>query len=296
MSFADRIPDYRQRVESALERRLPTPSAYPERLHDALRYSVLGGGKRIRPLLVYATGELLNTPVERLDPIAVSIELIHAFSLVHDDLPAMDDDDLRRGRPTTHKVYDEATAILVGDALQSLAFYVLADDPNLATHDAASGKLVGMLAEACGSTGMTGGQAIDLAAEGRRLSETDLEDMYARKTGCLIQAAIMMPVCCSNEVTEQRREQLDAYSRRIGVAFQVRDDLLDVEGETEVIGKLNGSDYSKDKATYPLLFGADRARHRTEELYAQAMQNLAAIGPEAEPLRWLSDFIIQRNH
>jgi geranylgeranyl pyrophosphate synthase len=293
--FASRIPTYRDRVERAMERWLPPGDVHPTRLHAAIRYSVLEGGKRIRPLLAYATGELLGLQPEQVDPIAVAIELVHAYSLVHDDLPAMDDDDLRRGRPTTHVAFDEATAILVGDALQAHAYLVLTTDPAFAGAPEVSCRLVIDLAEASGSEGMAGGQAMDMAAEGRAVSAAELEDLYARKTGCLIRAAVVMPCRARANFPAEDFAAIDRFARAIGVAFQVADDLLDVEGATEVIGKTQGSDIKNNKSTYPSLFGLDAARERADRLYRESMAELDRFGEAAQPLRWLCDYIIRRD-
>lgn len=293
--FSERIPVYRERVERCLERWLPPSETHPPRLHAAIRYSVLGGGKRIRPLLSYATAELLGIAPECVDPIGVAVELVHAYSLVHDDLPAMDDDDLRRGRPTTHVAFDEATAILVGDALQAHAYWVLATDPAYTATPAVRCALVVDLTEASGSEGMAGGQAMDMAAEGRAVSAAELEDLYARKTGCLIRAAVIMPCRCRPDLPAEEFSAVDRFARSIGLAFQVADDLLDVEGATDVIGKTQGSDIKNNKSTYPALFGLEATRSRADTLYREAMRELDRFGKSAEPLRWLCDYIIRRD-
>lgn len=296
MNLETKIENYLQRVERALEHWLPDPAIPPLRLHEAMRYSVLGGGKRIRPLLVYAAGEALDTDPAMLDPAAVAIELMHAFSLVHDDLPAMDDDDLRRGRATTHKAYDEATAILAADALQPLAFQVLSTDPALIDHPAAQVSLIRLLAEACGSVGMTGGQAIDLASEGRRLNAAELEHMYRLKTGRLLRASILAPACCPPPLDIARQHALELFADRIGLAFQIRDDILDIEGATEVIGKQQGADIARDKATYPALFGMPAAHARVAELLESALGELKVFGPQAAFLVDLAHLIAERDH
>ena len=293
-TFEDRIEYYGERVTKKLDVALPAASERPERLHEAMRYAVFAGGKRVRPLLVYATGEVLGVDPVLLDAPAVSIELIHTFSLVHDDLPAMDDDDLRRGKPTVHRAYDEATAILAADALQPLAFSVLADIPTLAAGTRAA--LVRLLADACGSIGMTGGQSIDLAAEGKVLSAAELEHMYALKTGALIHAAVMSACLLKEDVPEEEARALDAFSRAVGVAFQIRDDLLDVEGETQVIGKPAGSDEGLSKATYPALIGLEESRRRCTELLASCVGELDVFGERADPLRWLAHYIVERGN
>ncbi len=291
-NFEDRVAAYTARVNQGLDEALPLAASSPERLHDAMRYSVLNGGKRVRPLLVYATGECLNVETRLLDVPAVAIELIHAFSLVHDDLPAMDDDDLRRGKPTVHKQYDEATAILAADALQPLAFSVLARVEG-APADAAI-KLVRVVADACGSIGMTGGQSIDLAAEGTVLSSADLEHMYALKTGALIHACIVSACLLKGDLSAEDAAALDQFGRDIGIAFQIKDDILDVEGDTEVIGKPAGSDEAMNKATYPALFGVDVSRARCDELLDDALENLERFGDSAGPLAWLARYIVER--
>ncbi len=293
-TFEDRIDHYCERVAKKLDVALPASTERPERLHDAMRYAVFAGGKRIRPLLVYATGECLQADPALLDAPAASIELIHTFSLVHDDLPAMDDDDLRRGKPTVHRAYDEATAILAADALQPLAFSVLADIPTVSGDKRAA--LVRLLADACGSIGMTGGQSIDLAAEGEELSAEELEYMYALKTGALIHAAVMSACLLGDDVPEAEAAALDGFSRAVGVAFQIRDDLLDVEGLTEVIGKPAGSDVALAKATYPALMGVDASRARCTELLDACIAELDVFGKRAEPLRWLAGYIVEREN
>lgn len=261
-------------------------------MHEAMRYAVLNGGKRVRPLLVYAAGECLDVPVAFLDAPAVAIELIHAFSLVHDDLPAMDNDDLRRGKPTVHIKYDEATAILAADALQPLAFSVLSRVEQVPA--TANNALVRLIADACGSIGMTGGQAIDLASEGSSLSEEELEHMYALKTGALIHASVLSPSVLREDLSADDRKAIDAFGRAIGVAFQIKDDILDVEGETHVIGKQAGADERLRKATYPSLFGLEQSRKRCSELLDNALQHLEPFGEDALPLKWLARFIVQR--
>ena len=290
--FKDRIAEYTARVDKELDRALPDFRASPIRLHEAMRYSVLNGGKRVRPLLVYAAGECLDVRPDLLDAPAVAIELIHAFSLVHDDLPAMDDDDLRRGKPTVHKQFDEATAILAADALQPLAFSILARLQG-ASPDARL-RLVQLITDACGSTGMTGGQSIDLAAEGQALSVDELEHMYALKTGALIHAAIVSACVLSKELLPPDFDALDGFGRDIGIAFQIKDDILDVEGETAVIGKPAGSDESRNKATYPALFGVDASRKRCDELLTIALDRLSRFGSASQPLEWLARFIVER--
>jgi farnesyl diphosphate synthase len=293
-SFLGRIPDYTERVAACLERALPTVSQSPGRLHEAMRYAVLSGGKRIRPLLVYATGECLSVSSEKLDAPAVAIELIHAFSLVHDDLPAMDDDDLRRGQPTLHREFDEATAILAADALQPLAFQVIANSKALTDNEVRN--VVAIISDACGSIGMTGGQSIDLASEGKDLSIEEITEMHSLKTGALIRACIMSAASLANDLATGDVAALERVSRDIGLAFQIRDDILDVQGETAVIGKRTGADQKLSKATWPALFGLDSARIRCDELLQSAMQQLEPFGATADPLRRLASLIVERIH
>lgn len=293
MPFADRLTGYVDRVGDCLERALPPAGETPERLHAAMRYAVLNGGKRIRPLLAYASAETLATDPARVDGAATAIELIHAFSLVHDDLPAMDDDDLRRGKPTVHREFDEATAILAADALQPLAFAAIADNPHTTPQQAVA--LVSLVAAACGSLGMTGGQSIDLSSEGKRLDAGELEHMYRLKTGALIRAAVMSAASVADELDQERRLALEQYADCTGLAFQVRDDLLDVEGETGVIGKPAGSDERSDKATWPAMFGVDAAKARCDELLERGLAALTVFGDRAEPLRWLARYIVERS-
>ena len=290
--FRDRVATYQQRIDACLDDALPADDVAPQRLHEAMRYAVFNGGKRVRPLLVYAAGECLGVNPDLLDAPAVAIELIHAFSLVHDDLPAMDDDDLRRGKPTVHIQYDEATAILAADALVPLAFAVIAklDGASTTTRTA----LVSLIANACGSIGMTGGQSIDLAAEGATLSVAELEHMYALKTGALIHAAIAAACLLQERIDPVRAAALHAFGREIGLAFQIRDDILDIEGETHVIGKPAGSDVGLAKATWPALFGLDASRERCDALLDQALGRLQAFGNDAAPLEWLARFIVER--
>jgi len=290
--FEKRIAYYTERVAKKLDEVLPPASQAPERLHDAMRYAVFNGGKRVRPLLVYAAGECLGLPEQLLDAPAAAIELIHAFSLVHDDLPAMDDDDLRRGKPTLHRQYDEATAILAADALQPLAFDVLADASGIAP--ATRVKLVKLLADACGSIGMTGGQSLDLAAEGQSLDAAQIEHMYSLKTGALIHASVVSASELKADLSPERISALDAFGRTIGIAFQIKDDILDVEGDTDIIGKPSGSDQRLDKATYPGLVGIRNARQRCDELLSGALEHLDDFGTDAEPLSWLARFIVER--
>ena len=290
--FSARLAELTERVERRLDEALPGAEIVPKRLHEAMRYAVLNGGKRIRPLLVYAAGECLGVDARKMDAPAVAIELIHAFSLVHDDLPAMDDDDLRRGQPTVHRKFDEATAILAADALQPLAFQVIAGAAELAAEEKV--ELATLVAGACGSLGMTGGQAIDLASHGRRMTEAELTRMHGLKTGALIRASIVSACVLTDETDEARHKAMDRFSQDVGLAFQIRDDILDVEGETEVIGKPAGSDQGLDKATWPAVFGLEESRTRCKELLASAMDHLAIFGDRADLLRDIAIYIVER--
>ena len=290
------LTECRQRVEAALESHLPDASIPPQRLHEAMRYSALGHGKRVRPVLVYGAGQAVGADPACLDIPACAVELIHAYSLVHDDLPAMDDDDLRRGRPTCHKAYDEATAILVGDALQTLAFRVLSHDPELDVPAGIRLQMVDELAQASGSRGMAGGQALDIDAVGRQLDQAQLENMHIHKTGALIRASVRMGALCAKDVDPDAFKHLDRYAKCVGLAFQVRDDILDIEGETSVLGKTRGKDAAADKPTYPALLGLEGAREMADRLLEEAIENLRYFDQDAAPLRDLAHYIVGRNH
>jgi geranylgeranyl pyrophosphate synthase len=283
-----------------LDRALPHATATPRRLHQAMRYAVLGGGKRIRMLLAWAACAAVGAPPARADHAAAAVELIHAYSLVHDDLPAMDDDALRRGRPTCHIAFDEATAILAGDALQALAFEVLATDPGLAGDPARAADLMLRLGRACGSAGMAGGQAVDLEAVGRALDLDALAAMHRLKTGALIRAAVALGARAGGEDDDDVLDALDRYADHLGLAFQIRDDVLDVEGETATIGKQQGADAARDKPTYVSLLGLDGARAALEAERAAAHraldESVAASAGRVDPadLRDLADFAADR--
>ena len=274
----------RERVEAVLAAAMPPADSEPARLHAAMRYAALGEGKRIRPLLVYAAGHAVGVAPEALDAPAAAVELIHAYSLVHDDLPAMDDDDLRRGRPTTHRAFDEATAILAGDALQVLAFDLLANAPMPGVGDTARVAMIRLLARASGTAGMAGGQAMDLAATGRRLEMQQVERMHELKTGALIRASVLLAGAARLDLAPARHAALDRYGRAIGLCFQIVDDLLDVLGDPAVTGKLTGADALRGKPTYPAIAGIAGARARAAELAGEGIAALAAFGPEAERL------------
>ena len=291
---AEQINHYQNRASRALDRRLPAPDLHPSDLHQAMRYAVLGGGKRIRPVLVYATGAAVGAALDALDAPACAVECIHAYSLIHDDLPAMDNDDLRHGRPTCHKAFGEALAILAGDALQALAFQVLSQDSAMVADPAIRMKMLGLLAQAAGSRGMVGGQAIDLAAVGRELSLAELENMHIHKTGALIRASVLLGALSQPVIEPAVLDRLDRYAKCIGLAFQIRDDILDVVGDTATLGKPQGSDRVLDKPTYPALLGLEGAREHARALYEQALTSLEPLGPETDPLRWIAAYIVER--
>lgn len=284
---------HQQRFEEVLRQLLPQPEVTPQRLHAAMRYSVLEGGKRVRPLLAFAAGELAGAEVARVNFAAAAVELIHAYSLVHDDMPCMDDDVLRRGKPTCHVEYDEATALLVGDSLQSLAFQLLAEH-TLCDDPARQLRMVKLLAVASGSRGMAGGQAIDLASVGKQLSLPELEFMHIHKTGALIRAAVMLGAYCGPALDEAQLAQLDRYSKCIGLVFQVVDDVLDSEADTATLGKTAGKDAVNDKPTYVTLLGVQAAKQMAQELHRDALDALQGFGERALCLRELADFIVTR--
>src|SRR5712671_5065784 len=281
------------RMESALSRLLPPAHVAPARLHEAMRYAALGGGKRVRPLLSFAAGEVSSAAPERLEVAAAAVELIHAYSLVHDDLPCMDDDVLRRGKPSVHVEYNEATALLVGDALQTLAFQLLAEH-RLADEPRAQLEMVKLLAVAAGSRGMAGGQQIDLEATGNTLALAELEFMHIHKTGALIRAAVLIGAACGKPLAEAERAHLDRYAKAVGLAFQVVDDLLDYEGSTATLGKTAGKDSKQGKPTYVSAIGAPPARELAQELRSDAHAALAGLGSRGARLAALADFVVLR--
>jgi farnesyl diphosphate synthase len=292
-AFADWMGGIQARMESALSRLLPPAQIAPARLHQAMRYATLEGGKRVRPLLTFAAGELVRARPERLDVAAAAVELIHAYSLVHDDLPCMDDDVLRRGKPTVHVEYDEATALLAGDALQSLAFQLLAEHA-LADDARAQLEMVKLLAVAAGSRGMAGGQQIDLEAVGQPLTVPELEAMHIHKTGALIRAAVLLGAACGGALDAALRARLDLYAKTVGLAFQVVDDVLDHEASTATLGKTAGKDSRQGKPTYVSAMGIVRARELAQELGHDARQAVEPLGAGARRLRELADFIVLR--
>ena len=295
MSLKNLITIYQQRVNTALDTWLPAATIQPTRLHEAMRYVVLNGGKRIRPLLVYLTGQTLNVNPTSLDGLACAVELIHAYSLVHDDLPAMDNDDLRRGKPTCHKAFDEATAILVGDALQTLAFYILSHDSHLPIIPQRL-AMINTLALASGSRGMVGGQAIDMEAVNQSLTLAELENMHIHKTGALIRASVKLGALAYPALDDNWLAKLDHYAKCIGLAFQIQDDILDVEANTEILGKAQGADIAHNKVTYPALLGLRGAKQMAAELIEQALSSLSDFNDKAEPLRWIANYIITRTY
>ncbi len=286
---------YQERINQKLTNRLQLLSDSAPRLKQAMQYGLLNGGKRIRPFIVYATGEMLGAELSNLDVCATALESVHAFSLIHDDLPAMDDDDLRRGQPTCHIAFDEATAILAGDALQTIAFEILASDELLGCSAEEKLALLQVLTQATGYEGMCGGQAMDMDATDRAISLEQLEGLQHRKTGALIQAALKMAYIVSPVNSPEVLNSLSTYGRAIGLAFQVQDDILDVTSDTEILGKPQGSDVASNKSTYPNLLGLDGAKAFAQELYQQALQALATLPYNTEVLASFAGYIIRRN-
>jgi farnesyl diphosphate synthase len=286
--------DMQARMESVLQVHMPLASVSPMRLHEAMRYSTLGGGKRVRALLAYAAGEFCGAELEKIDIPAAAVEIIHAFSLVHDDLPCMDDDDLRRGKPTTHKQYGDAMALLVGDALQSLAFQLISQD-KLLKNATQKLQMLHILALASGSRGMAGGQAIDIESIGIPLTREELEQMHIHKTGALIRAAALLGVYSSDEAQDDKIKAIDHFAKAIGLAFQVVDDILDSEADTQTLGKTAGKDKLNNKSTYVTILGLSAAKHLASELHANAMAALSFYGREADCLRHLANFITHRS-
>lgn len=282
-----------ERTESALSILLPEASIAPVRLHGAMRYAVLGGGKRVRALLAHAAGELTQAPIECIDRIACAVELIHAYSLVHDDMPCMDDDVLRRGKPTVHVEYDEATALLTGDALQTLAFQILSEQA-IAPTAAGQLEMISLLARASGSRGMAGGQAIDLESVGKTISRIELEFMHIHKTGALIRASVLLGARCGPACDPELLAALDRYGKLVGLLFQVVDDILDAQSDTATLGKTAGKDADRNKPTYVSLLGLNEARALADSLHAEALAVLHPLGPRASRLDDLACFIVRR--
>ncbi len=290
------IKECQIRVDSALDHWLPPTSRLPSRLHEAMRYSVFNGGKRMRPVLTYSSGRALGVDLDSLDGPACAVELIHAYSLVHDDLPAMDDDDLRRGKPTCHVAYDQATAILVGDGLQTLAFQLLACDPSISVPAESRVRMIEILTKASGSHGMVGGQAIDLDSIGEKLDLASLENMHIHKTGALIRSSVGLATCVSTGLDTDHIKRLDHYAKCVGLSFQIQDDILDEESDTQTLGKTQGKDKDNNKPTYPGLLGMTQAKEKALDLHQEAMDSLSVFDSNADMLRALSLYIIQRKN
>ncbi|MDC1145154.1 polyprenyl synthetase family protein [Porticoccaceae bacterium] len=290
--LADRLAGYSQQVDAQLERILPPASGPAERLFAAMRYSVFNGGKRLRPALCFAAADAIGDSNTNTAKVAAAVEMIHAYSLIHDDLPAMDNDDLRRGKPTCHIQFDEATAILAGDALQSLAFQQLTELTDMASDSLV--ELMSILATYSGCSGMAAGQAIDLAATGQTLDIDQLDTMHRHKTGALIEASVMMGAITAGGASQAQLSALRDFAHAIGLAFQVQDDILDVESSTEQLGKQQGSDAANNKSTYTSLLGLERARNQAASLYQQSIDSLEVFADRAEPLRQLASFIVNR--
>jgi len=295
-TFESLVEQFQQRVDAALDDWLPPDTVNPIRLHQAMRYAVLAPGKRVRPVLVYATALALGIDLEKVDGAACAVEIIHAYSLIHDDLPAMDDDDLRRGRPTCHRQFDEATAILAGDALQALAFYIISHDPKMIDNAGARLKMIENLAMFSGSRGMAGGQAIDLESVGKSLNIAELETMHIHKTGALIRTCIQLAALSCNRLSESDFSALDSYAKCIGLSFQVQDDILDVTGDTETLGKTQGADSKHNKPTFPSIIGLQESQEKAQELHEQALRALSIFAEETEILRYISAWFVQRTH
>ncbi len=287
---------YQTRVDKALLERLPTSDSTSTQLPVAMKYAVTNGGKRVRPVLAYSTGKALGVELNRLDTPACALEMMHAYSLVHDDLPAMDDDDLRRGKPTCHKAFDEAIAILAGDALQALAFTVLALNPDPELSDSAKLLMIQELGNASGAEGMAAGQAIDLEAVGEQLNLAQLENMHRHKTGALIKASVLLPAVMAVQSDDEVLGRLDEYAGAVGLSFQIVDDILDVVSDTETLGKTQGADIALNKPTYPALLGLDGARAHARNMHERALAALNGLGTNFDELRMLSAYIVDRTH
>ena len=295
ISFQSRLDIYQKRVNAALDKYLPTEDPPEHKLAEAIRYSVIGGGKRIRPAMVYAAGEAMGVSTNLLDIPACAVEMIHAYSLVHDDLPAMDDDDLRRGRPTCHKAFDEATAMLAGDALQALAYEILAKDDHEELTPEHRIEMLSLLTEASGAHGMAGGQAVDLASVGKQLTLEQLEHMHRLKTGALIRASVLLGGMCKQDITQEELQLLSDYALCIGLSFQIQDDILDVVSDTETLGKPQGSDEKQEKPTFPAIIGLEESRKRAMQQHEQALKILEPLDEKADSLRELSSYIVNRH-
>ncbi|HHJ35322.1 MAG TPA: (2E,6E)-farnesyl diphosphate synthase [Gammaproteobacteria bacterium] len=292
--FQLRLDDYQKRVNAALDKYLPANDPPEHNLAEAIRYSVIGGGKRIRPAMVYAAGEAMGVSTDLMDIPACAVEMIHAYSLIHDDLPAMDDDDLRRGRPTCHRAFDEATAMLAGDALQALAYEILARDDHKELTPEHRIQMLSLLTEASGAHGMAGGQAVDLASVGKRLTLAQLEHMHQLKTGALIRASILLGGMCKHDISQQETDILNNYAQCIGLSFQIQDDILDVIGDTETLGKPQGSDEKQEKPTFPAIIGLKESQELALAQHQLALKYLEPLDKKADSLRQLSAYIVER--
>jgi len=293
-AFQTRLDNYQKRVNAALDKYLPANDPPEHNLAEAIRYSVIGGGKRIRPAMVYAAGEAMGVATDLLDIPACAVEMIHAYSLIHDDLPAMDDDDLRRGRPTCHKAFDEATAMLAGDALQALAYEILAKDKHEELTPEHRIEMLSLLTEASGAHGMAGGQAVDLASVGKKLNLQQLEHMHQLKTGALIHASILLGGMCKQNISDDEIKMLSDYAMCIGLSFQIQDDILDVISDTKTLGKPQGSDQAQEKPTFPAILGLEDSKKRALEQHQLALKILEPLDEKADCLRQLSAYIVER--
>lgn len=294
--FQSCLDTYQKRVNVALDRYLPTDDPPEHNLAEAIRYSVIGGGKRIRPAMVYAAGEAMGVSTDLLDIPACAVEMIHAYSLIHDDLPAMDDDDLRRGRPTCHKAFDEATAMLAGDALQALAYEILAKDDHEELTPEHRIEMLSLLTEASGAHGMAGGQAVDLASVGKQLTLEQLEHMHQLKTGALIRASVLLGGMCKQDISQEELKMLSDYAHCIGLSFQIQDDILDVISDTETLGKPQGSDQEQEKPTFPAIIGLEQSKQRAIQQHELALKILEPLDEKADSLRQLSAYIVERQY
>ena len=290
--MSNTMREYQTRIQSVLESSLNNADV-PERLRAAMQYSTLSNGKRFRALLVYAAGLSVNAPLSRLDHVAAAVECIHAYSLIHDDLPAMDDDELRRGQPTNHIQFDEATAILAGDALQTLAFEIIAA-PSSGLSDVQARTILLKLAQSSGQIGMVGGQMLDIQATDKRLSRNSLEDVHRRKTGALINASVICGALSSDSVSDLQLRELSNYADNIGLAFQVVDDILDIESSTQELGKPSGSDIEMGKSTYPSLIGIQESKKLATNLYKESIVSIASIGDNTQLLEDLAELVVKR--
>ncbi len=293
-TFQSLLETYQKRVDAALDKYLPSDDPPEHNLAAAIRYSVIGGGKRIRPAMVYAAGEAMGVSTDLLDIPACAVEMIHAYSLIHDDLPAMDDDDLRRGRPTCHKNFNEATAILAGDALQALAYEILAKDDHKELTPEHRIEMLSLLTEASGAHGMAGGQAVDLASVGKQLTLDQLEHMHQLKTGALIRASILLGGMCKQDISQPEIDMLSNYALCIGLSFQIQDDILDVISDTETLGKPQGSDEKQEKPTFPAIIGLEKSKQLALEQHELALKTLEHLDEKADSLRLLSAYIVER--